>query len=147
MAGINFKKIGEDAGNTDFQPLPEGRYNVKITAAEVGTSKSGKDMITTTFDVIEGKYTNRKLWSNFTLTDKAYVYIYTLLKAIGSDLIDEENVTPKQIASALIGGKCSVMASVENNTQSGKPRNTVGLFKSLDEAGELAGLHNKSLFE
>jgi len=64
-------------------------------------------MITVTFDVMEGKYTNRKLWSNFTLTDKAYVYIYTLLKAIGSDLIEEENVQPSDIAKALLGGKCS----------------------------------------
>jgi len=43
MKGINLKKIGEDAGNTDFQPIPEARYNVKITAAEVG--KRNKAMI------------------------------------------------------------------------------------------------------
>ena len=147
MKGINLKKIGEDAGNTDFQPIPEARYNVKITAAEVGKTKQGNDMITVTFDVMEGKYTNRKLWSNFTLTDKAYVYIYTLLKAIGSDLIEEENVQPSDIAKALLGGKCSVMASIDNNTLNGKPRNTVGGFKSLDEAGELAEVSSKSLFE
>jgi len=147
MSGINFKKIGQDAGNTDFQPLPEGRYNVKITAAEVGKSKNGNDMITVTFDVVEGKFTNRKLWSNFTLTDKAYVYIYTLLKAIGSDLIDEENVSTNDIATALVGGKCSLLAGVDNNTLNGKPRNTVSGYKSLEEAGELAELHNKSLFE
>jgi len=145
--GVNFKKIGEDAGNTDFQPLPEGRYNVKITAAEVGKTKNDNDMITVTFDVMDGKYTNRKLWSNFTLTDKAYVYIYTLLKAVGSDLIDEEDVEPSDISKSLIGGKCSIMASIDNNTLNGKPKNTVGGFKSLAEAGELAELQNKSLFE
>jgi hypothetical protein len=145
--GVNFKKIGADAGNTDFQPLPEGRYNVKITAAEVGKTKNDNDMITVTFDVMDGKYTNRKLWSNFTLTDKAYVYIYSLLKAVGSDLIDEENVEPSDISKSLIGGKCSIMASIDNNTLNGKPRNTVSGFKSLAEAGELAELQNKSLFE
>lgn len=145
--GINFKEIGDNAQNTDFAPLPEARYNVKITAAELGKTKNDNDMITVTFDVMEGKYTNRKLWSNFTLTDKAYVYLYTLLKAIGSDLIDEEDVEPSDIAKALIGGQCSVMAQIDNNTLNGKPRNTVGNFKSLEEAGELANVGSKKLFE
>jgi len=145
--GVNFKKVGEDAGNTDFQPLPDSRYNVKITAAEVGTTKNNNDMITVTFDVTEGKYTNRKLWSNFTLTDKAYVYIYTLLKAVGSELIEEEDVSAQDIANDLIGGKCSVMTSIDNNSLNGKPRNTVSGFKSLEEAGELAEISNKNLFE
>jgi len=145
--GINFKEIGENAQNTDFQPLPEARYNVKITAAELGKTKNDNDMITVTFDVMQGKYTNRKLWSNFTLTDKAYVYIYTLLKAIGSSLIDEEDVAPKDIAQALIGGQCSVMANVEQGLN-GKDRNTVSNFKSLEEAGELADAgSSKKLFE
>ena len=145
--GVNFKKIGEDAGNTDFQPLPEARYNVKITAAEVGKTKNDNDMITVTFDVTEGKFTNRKLWSNFTLTDKAYVYIYSLLKAVGSDLIDEEDVEPSDISKSLIGGTCSVMAQIDNNSLNGKPRNTVSSFKSLAEAGELANISSKNLFE
>jgi len=38
-------------------------------------------------------------------------------------------------------------ASIDNNTLNGKPRNTVGGFKSLDEAGELAEVSSKSLFE
>lgn len=146
--GINLKEIGENAQNTDFQPLPEARYNVKITAAELGKTKNDNDMITVTFDVMEGKYTNRKLWSNFTLTDKAFVYIYALLKAIGSSLIDEEDVEPKEIAKSLIGGQCSVMAQVDNNTLNGKPRNTVSGFKSLEEAGELADVSSSTkLFE
>jgi len=145
--GINLKEVGENAQNTDFQPLPEGRYNVKITAAEVGKTKAGNEMITVTFDVTEGKYTNRKLWSNFTLTDKAYVYIYTLLKATGSDLIDEEDVNAADIAQGLMSGQCSVNVNIDNNTLNGKPRNTVTNFKSLEEAGELAEIQSKTLFE
>jgi len=143
--GINLKKTGEDSQNTDFQPLPEGRYNVKITAAEVGLTKNKNDMITVTFDVIEGKYTNRKLWSNFTLTDKAVVYVYSLLKALDSDLIDEEDVEPSDIAKALVGGTCSVMVTIESGLNN-KSRNVVGGYKSLDEAGEFATTQNK-LFE
>ncbi len=145
--GVNFKKVGENAGNTDFQPLPEDRYNVKITAAVVGATKNNNEMITVTFDVVEGKYTNRKLWSNFTLTEKAFVYLFSLLKAIGSDLIDSEDVETDDIAKALVGGQCSVMASIESNTQTGKPRNTVSSFKSLEEAGELATMTETKLFD
>ena len=143
--GINFKKIGEKADNTDFQPLPEDRYNVKITEAKTAKTKNDNDMITVTFDVTDGDFTNRKLWSNFTLTEKAYVYIYTLLKAVGSNLIDEEDVTIEDISKALIGGKCSVMTGIETGTN-GKPRNTISNYKSLEEVGELAG-KSASLFE
>ena len=146
--GVNFKEVGENSQNTDFQPLPEDRYNVKITAAEVGTTKNDNEMITVTFDVIEGKYTNRKLWSNFTLTEKAFVYLYSLLKAIGSDLISSEDVETAEIAKELVGGQCSVMANIESNTQTGKPRNTVSNYKSVEEAGELtAATKGKNLFE
>ncbi len=145
--GVNFKKVGEAAGNTDFQPLPEDRYNVKISAATVGTTKNNHEMITVTFDVTEGKYTNRKLWSNFTLTEKAYVYIYSLLKAVGSDLIDSEDVDTSGISTALVGGQCSVMVTIETNTQNGKPRNLVSNFKSLEEVSDLVDLKEAKLFE
>lgn len=142
--GINLKKIGEDAGNTDFAPLPEDRYNVKITAAAVGKTKNEHDMITVTFDVTEGKFTNRKLWSNFTLTEKAYVYLYSLLKATGSELLDDEDADKVDIATSLVGGKCSVMVSIDSNTLNNKPRNVISNYKSLAEAGTLA---NTNLFE
>lgn len=129
--GINFKKTGEDAQNTDFAPLPEDRYNTKISAAEVGKSKGGNTMITVTFDVISGKYTNRKLWSNFTLTDTAQVYMYALLKAIGSKMINEENVEADDIAQELIGKQCSVFATIENSNKPGQLRNKVGVFKPI----------------
>lgn len=135
--GINFKKIGEDSQNTEFAPLPEDRYNTKISAAEVGKTKTGHTMITVTFDVASGKYTNRKLWSNFTLTDTAQVYIYTLLKAIGSNIIKEEDVEPEDIAQELIGKECSVYATIENSNKPGKLRNRVGAFKSLTDTAEL----------
>lgn len=145
--GINLKEIGESSQTTEYSPLPEGRYNVKITAAEIGKTKtSNNDMITVTYEVIEGKYTNRKLWSNFTLTPKAYVYLYSLLKAIKSDLIEEEDVEPEEIAKALVGGKCSILAQVETSNGT-KTKNVVSNFKSLDEAGDLAKTTSKTLFE
>ena len=137
--GINFKKVGEEAQNTDFAPLPEDRYNTKISAAEVGQTKHGNTMITVTFDVIGSKYANRKLWSNFTLTETAQVYIYALLKAVGSDIINEENVEPEDIARELIGKECSVYATIENSNKPGKLRNKVGGFKSIADGAELAG--------
>lgn len=136
--GINFKQVGNDTQTTDFAPLPEDRYTVKISDAVVGKTKNDHDMITVTFDITEGKYVNRKLWSNFTLTDKAYIYMYALLKSIGSNLIENEDVEPDDIKNALIGGKCTVYATIENSGVTNKPRNTVGNFKPLGEAEEVS---------
>lgn len=143
--GINFKKLGENLQNIDYPPLPEGRYNVKIVEATLGKTKNSNDMITVTFEVINGKYTNRKLWSNFTLTEKAYVYLYSLLKAIHSPLVEEEDVEAEDIAKALIGGTCSVLVQVDNSGD--KVKNTVSNYKSLEEAGELADTTSSKLFQ
>lgn len=52
----------EKAGN--FDPIPDGKYTVEVTDAEVTTSKSGQAMLKWTMRVVGGKYDNRLVWRN-----------------------------------------------------------------------------------
>jgi len=62
---MNDKEIKEAAAGGDFEPLPDGQYEVSCQATEVTTSKSsGSPMIKWTFDVINNPdYVGRRLWS------------------------------------------------------------------------------------
>ena len=68
MANLN----GFDANNvdpaTDFEPIPAGKYLAVITDSEMKPTKNGKGhYLELTFQVIDGAYKNRMLWSRLNL--------------------------------------------------------------------------------
>ena len=68
MSNLN----GFDANNvdpaTDFEPIPAGKYVAVITASEMKPTKNGKGhYLELTFQVIDGAYKNRMLWSRLNL--------------------------------------------------------------------------------
>ena len=68
MANLN----GFDATNvdpaTDFEPLPAGKYLAVITDSEMKPTKSGSGhYLELVFQVIEGQFKNRMLWSRLNL--------------------------------------------------------------------------------
>lgn len=128
--GINFKDIGQNTGG-DFSPLPENRYNVKVEKAEVKKASTGTTMISAEFVVIDGDFKGRKLWNNFTLTPKAYVYLYNFLKAAGSKMISNEDVDENQVASDMVGLSASTYVETRTTTN-GNPANVMGKFSGMD---------------
>jgi len=53
-----------------FEPLPEGRYRLRIIKTEEKESKNGDPLVNVTLEVTEGKYENRKLFHNVTFMSK-----------------------------------------------------------------------------
>ena len=52
----------------DFEPIPAGRYLAIITDSEMKATKNGNgNFLELTFQVIEGPYKNRLLWSRLNL--------------------------------------------------------------------------------
>jgi hypothetical protein len=142
--GINFKEVGETQRSGDgFEPLPEGRYNLVVENAELTTASTGNEMIKTTFHVTDGIFINRKLWSNFVLTPKAYGFLFGFLRAAGSDLVTKEDVEPNEIADGLVGLKVSAYTE-PGKTPNGNPTNPISKYKGIIEGEELTGA---SLFE
>ena len=133
--GINFKKIGEESAKS-FEALPLGRYNLKVEEAELTKASTGSDMIAVTFVVTEGDYKNRKAWNNFSLVPKAMVFVHQFLKAAGSDLIDQEDVTPNDLANAMVGMEVSAYTE-PGQTPSGNPKNTLSQWRAVDKGSGL----------
>ena len=141
--GINFKDIGQNSGG-DFTPLPENRYNVKVEKAEVKTASTGTKMISAEFVVTEGEFKGRKLWNNFTLTPKAYVYLYNFLKSAGSAMISNEDIDENKVAADMPGLTASAFVETRTTTN-GNPANVMGKFSGTDATAATGT--NTTLFE
>ncbi len=67
MPQLNF-----DANNVEpvpgFDPIPAGQYMAMIVASEEKTSSKGNKFLSLEFEVLEGQYKGRKLWTNLNLT-------------------------------------------------------------------------------
>lgn len=138
--GINLKEINDNSNtNTEFKALPDDRYTLVIDSATLGTAKNGTtEMIKVAFTVTDGKFKNRKLWTNFTLTQKSYVFILGLLKAIKSPLVEAADVEYDEICKALVKGKCT--AWVETSAGfNGKPQNNLSKFAAIEGAPASTG--------
>lgn len=124
--GINFKKVAETSSGS-FDPLPENRYIVTVENAELKTASTGNEMIGVQFNVADGEFKGRKLWHNFTLTPKSYVYLFNFLKAAGSDLITKDDVEPTELADSMLGMTVSAYVEVRNNNM-GNAVNSMSKF-------------------
>ena len=63
----------------DYTPIPAGDYTVEVEKVENRTAKSGNEMLSLTFNVMEGEYEGRKIFDLYLLTEK------DLLLAVGVD--------------------------------------------------------------
>ena len=59
-----------DDEETEFQPLPNGEYRVKVANVEKKTYQSGNEYVAMVMEIIDGDYTSRKIYNNFHLTVK-----------------------------------------------------------------------------
>ncbi len=67
MAGLNFD-ANQVAPNTDYEPIPAGKYLAVITASEIKPTKSGNgSFLELTFQVLDGQYKGRLLWARLNL--------------------------------------------------------------------------------
>ena len=70
MANLNGFNANAVEPMTDFEPIPAGKYQAVINKSEMKTTKSGNgSYLELTFQVIEGQYKNRLLWSRLNLNN------------------------------------------------------------------------------
>ena len=128
--GFNVKK-GSENSSGPMEALPTGRYPIRVTDAVFGTSDNNNPKIDVTFTVISGEYKNRKLWNTFTLTEKAFVFLGSFLKACNSDLVENEDIEGDAIAAGLIGLTCTAYTE-PSKTPAGNPKNELKNWAKLD---------------
>ena len=68
LSGFNANEVDPNVG---FDPVPEGKYIAIITASEMKPTKNGSGQyLEIVFDIIDGKYTGRKVWARLNLENK-----------------------------------------------------------------------------
>ena len=86
MAKLDNFNANEVEPMDDFEPIPAGKYLAVITDSEMKPTKKGTgSYLELTFEIIEGEYKGRKLWSRLNLenpSEQAVKIAYAQLSAI-----------------------------------------------------------------
>ncbi|MGH0588878.1 DUF669 domain-containing protein [Bacillus mycoides] len=69
------KEVEENGGGGDFEPLPDGQYEVEVEKLELKESSKGDPMLSIWFKIVEGDYEGQRLFYNKVMqpqNDKAF---------------------------------------------------------------------------
>lgn len=68
MADLSGFDANQVEPNSDFEPVPAGKYVAVITESEMKANKAGTgSLLQLTFQIIEGPFANRLLWARLNL--------------------------------------------------------------------------------
>lgn len=69
------KEVEENGGTGDFEPVPDGQYEVEVEKMELTESKKGDPMLTIWFKILVGDLENQRVFYNKVMqpqNDKAF---------------------------------------------------------------------------
>ena len=70
MANLNGFNAHDVDPNTEFDPVPAGKYLAIITESEMKPTKNNKgSFLQLTFEIMDGEYKGRKLWARLNLNN------------------------------------------------------------------------------
>ena len=103
LDGIKQDIASAAEGNKEYVDVPVGKYEVKLTKAELKASKaSGNPMVSMQFKVIAGDYKGQSIFMNQIVTQGFQLNIVnTFLRSMGTD-IEIEFIDYKQYADMLL---------------------------------------------
>lgn len=77
----------QDRGESNFEQVPFGTYEVKIAKMEVKASKNGDPMVAIQFKVLEGKYKNSLIFMNQVINTPYQIHLANdFLKSLDSSM-------------------------------------------------------------
>jgi hypothetical protein len=127
MTSIPWDELMDAAGDSDFAPIPQGDYDVKIISSEATKSSTDKPMWKLTCEVESGPHQNRRIWTQQTLTvenPNALNVFFRQMAAAGltGDFF-KTKPSNQQIADALLGRR--FRARVAIRAYMGQDRNEI----------------------
>jgi hypothetical protein len=124
---VNFK--GVESGSARVR-VPEGDYRAKVIKYQVGASKSsGNEMVTWTFEGVEGKLKGKKLKSYTTITPDSLWKLLGVLEALGFDVSNKKIDLEKYLKRAM--GKELGLTIVDEEYE-GKMSSKIADYLTLD---------------
>lgn len=143
MTGIAWGKILTDAAaGPNYDPLPNGKYDMQITSCEVKTTKAGEVMFSYKATVQTGAHAKRVLFGNIVVPGPTAAngaqrssFLIRDLKNLGlaQEFIDAQP-QPEQVRTALEGR--FFVATVEQREYQGETRNEI---KRINKAVAITG--------
>jgi hypothetical protein len=141
MADIPWDELMDAANDSDFAPIPQSDYDVKITATEATTSSTDKPMWKITCDVLNGPHEGRKLFTQQTLTKdnpNALNIFFRQMAAAGlTSEFFKTKPTNQQIADALLGRQFRAKVIVKD--YQGMPKNEIKQWNPSSGAAAAGG--------
>jgi hypothetical protein len=111
MTTVNFAELLAQAGtaatSNNYEPLPDGDYQLKVIEAQATTTQTGKLMFKVTNEVQGGAHDKRRVWDQLVVTtDNPKAMNMFFMKASAMGLGQDywtQNPTPAQIEQAFLG--------------------------------------------
>jgi Protein of unknown function (DUF669) len=132
MTTVNFSELYAKAGgaatSTNYEPLPDGDYELKVIESSATTTSTGKLMFKVTTEVQGGAFDRRRVWDQLVITPenpKAMNMFFMKANSIlgvGQDFWNA-NPSPAQIEQALLGR--SFRATLGTRTYNGNKSNEI----------------------
>ena len=123
--------------NKDFETMPVGTYDCFVYDLEGGLSQNGNPKIDITLKVAEGDYKNRNIWTNITLTPKAWWKVEEFFEAIKYNIeeLPEKAETPAEIVDYIFDDAIgsAVTAVVTHRKWEGETKENVKKLKPCDK--------------
>ena len=129
---FNLNEVEEQASS--FEVLPKGTYNAIVEEFEFTTSQSsGSPMIKCVYSIIDGEYTDRKIFDYYVLTGEGAKYALPRLKQLITRVVPEEDSTsfnPVKFAESgvIINRQCRITLGIQTQKRGeykGEKRNNV----------------------
>jgi len=131
MSTVNFSELLKQAGtaatSTNYEPLPDGDYDLKVIEASATTSQTGKLMFKVTNEVQGGAYDKRRVWDQLVVSSdnpKAMNMFFMKASAMGlTTTFWDANPSNAQVEQALLGR--SYRATLGTRTYNGTQSNEI----------------------
>lgn len=129
---FNLNEVEEQASS--FEVLPKGTYDAIVEEFEFTTSQSsGSPMIKCVYSIIDGEYTDRKIFDYYVLTGEGAKYALPRLKQLITRVVPEEdsaNFNPAKFAESgvIINRPCRITLGIQTQKKGeykGEKRNNV----------------------
>lgn len=117
----------------DFEPVPHGKYEVKINKMELTESKKGKPMVTIWFKILQGECGGRLIFMNQVVTEGFQIHIIdTFLRSLESGINVEWPGSYSAFADMLMDIHEAIDGKLEYALDYGKGKNDFDTFKIVE---------------
>lgn len=139
--GMVFNLNAVEEQSSSFEVLPKGTYNAIVEEFDFTTSQSsGSPMIKCVYNIIDGEYTDRKIFDYYVLTGEGAKYALPRLKQLITRVVPEEdstNFNPAKFAESgvIINRQCRITLGIQTQKKGeykGEKRNNVREILAAD---------------